>query len=81
MEAETLKLFVKESGGKSLTIRPQFEEDRFMDLQMNQVADPQESREPEKHLLSINADDAVLLRDYLTSVINLYDKKHTSENL
>ena len=76
MEAETLKLFARESGGKSLTFRSQFKEDRLIDLQMDLVADPHESREPKKHLLSINADDAVLLRDYLTSVINLYDKKN-----
>ena len=53
---------------------PEGESDRLIDIMM--YLSQEESQERSEEMLSFGYNDIVLLRDYLSSVIRLYDKLH-----
>jgi hypothetical protein len=58
---------------------PQLEKDRLIDIMMYLAVEPGNTDESEEYEVSYKYDDVVLLRDFLTSVIDLYDKKESKK--
>lgn len=67
-------LYHGDLGENKISVLPQLEKGRLIDLQMYLAQDPKNPDETAEFILPYNYNDVVLLRDYLTSVINLYEK-------
>lgn len=63
-----------DSGENVIHVLPNLQKDRVIDLQMYLEVDPLNTDEEEEYILPFGYTDVVLLRDYLTSVINVYEK-------
>lgn len=68
-------------GEYKLTFLPQLEKDNLILIMMDLAVEPGKTDESEQYEVSYNYDDVVLLRDYLTSVIDLYDKKEAEKEI
>lgn len=55
-------------------VLPQLDKGRVIDFMMELTPDNDNLDEKEEYILPFNYEDVVLLRDYLSSVINLYEK-------
>lgn len=64
-----------------LTFLPQLEKDRLIDIMMDLAIEPGDIEESEEYEVSYKYDDVVLLRDFLTNVIDLYDKKESEKEI
>jgi len=62
-----------------VTVLPQLEKDRLIDLQMYLCPNPKNVDDKEEYILSYKYEDVVLLRDYLSSVITLFEKQGVSD--
>jgi len=67
-------LYYGDFGQNKVSVLPTLQEDRLIDLQMYLCPNSDNTDESEEFILTYDYRDVVLLRDYLTSVINLYDK-------
>lgn len=69
-------------GESKLSFIPQFKKDEFIYVIMYEYNEPGEPVKTTEHGSMFDYDDVVLLRDYLSNVIDLYDqkKKEKSEN-
>ena len=66
-------LYDGDFGQNKVSVLPTLQEDRLIDLQMYLCPNSDNLEEMEEFILTYNYKDVVLLRDYLTSVINLYN--------
>lgn len=67
-------LYDGEFGEYKVSFLPNFQEERLIDFQMNLAKKPGNLDESQEYQLCYSYKEVVLLRDYLTSVINLYEK-------
>lgn len=68
-----------ESGETKLSFIPQFKKYEFIHVLMYEYNNPGEPVQTTEYDGTFNYDDVVMLRDYLTSVIDLYDKKESEK--
>lgn len=66
--------FTLRQGEDVIHVLPNLQKGRVIDFQMYLVADPSKPDEEEEYIVPFDYTDVVLLRDYLTSVISVYEK-------
>lgn len=72
-------LYNGDNAEQIVTVLPQLEKDRLIDLQMYLCPNPKNTDDKEEYILSYKYEDVVLLRDYLSSVISLFEKQDVSD--
>lgn len=75
----SIDLYDYESGEKKLSFIPQFKKYEFIHVYMYEYNNPGEPVKTTEHGSTFNYDDVVMLRDCLTSAIDLYDKKKSKK--
>lgn len=77
----SLELHDYDSGETILSVIPKFEKYEFIHVLMHEYNNPGEPVSMTTYAGTFHYDDAVLLRDYLTNVIDLYDKKESEKEI
>ena len=67
-------LYDGDYGEYKVSVLANLQKDRLIDLQMYLDKSPGNLDDSEEYILCYDYKDTVLLRDYLTSVINLFEK-------
>lgn len=62
-----------------LSVLPQLEKKRLIDFQMYLCPNRKNADDKQEFILSYKYEDVVLLRDYLSSVIRLFEKQGVSD--
>jgi hypothetical protein len=72
-------LYNGDNGENRISVLPQLEKDRLIDLLMYLCPNKKNIHDTIEFELTFNYTDVVLLRDYLSSVIRLFEKQGVSD--